>query len=213
MTELTPMKFFIDILRGRIKLGEKIVPVIANVEEIVELPFVTFHLSHTRELPYHITSLEVEGLEASRKVLRLAEYTMNVIIYATSVLERDSIISQVVELVNRARIAHFMFCKNLDGQICKTSNERCDAIQLYSEDSSYARCPYWGVDEESPNYRGPTSPFTEYGIFSVGVGRWDYDIEPDHKPPVHIATQEVNLIVEDEKTDKLPVYTGFKLKE
>lgn len=213
MAELDPLLFFQYIFKDRIAVDDRIIPVIIKLKEQIELPFVTFHLTHNRQLPYHISSFRVvSDTDVERSVMRLHEYTIDVLIYSNSVKERDEILQQVIDLTRKAQRNHYIFCRNYVEPNCIVTGRECDARTTYSPDSPFARCPYWNItDEEDPHYRGPTSPFLDFNVFSVQIGRWDHDLDTDHKPPIYIGRQEMIITVIETDKDTAPLYTNFKV--
>lgn len=213
MSELDPISFFQYILKDRVKVDEQIIPVIVKLKEKIELPFITSHLTHNRQLPYTLSTFAaVDGSTVKRSVMRLHEYTIDILIYANTVKERDEILQQVIDLTRKAQRNHYIFCRKYHESNCAETMRECDARRIHSADSPFAACPYWNVvDEESPNFRGPTSPLHDFNVFSIQIGRWDHDLDANHKPPVYIARQEIVIIIKQTEGDVAPLYTGFKV--
>ena len=212
MSEIQALRFMRYILKDRIAFDGKTIPVHIRLHEKIDLPFVLLQLTHNQRLPYNLTSYRpISDDDVERKLIRPHEYTILALIYAHTPRARDTILSKVIDLLLKADRGHYSLCLRYENGKCTTTGEECDARRL-NADSPFLPCPFANIrDRNDPHFRDPVTPHKQFGIGYVGLGRWDYDIDADHKPPLYLAKQEVRVVVEESEREAAPRCKGVRL--
>ena len=91
---------------------------------------------------------------------------MDIHIWAESSSDRDSIVRQIITILNESLMFNYKYCVNLSPlNICSTTNETCDAIGNTGRFGIQGKCPYCDIqDPTDSNYRNPS---TYYDLGSI----------------------------------------------
>lgn len=216
-TRIKVLQFFTDILRDRIKYGDRIIPVYSEHTERIEPPFITFRVQKNmrKPKPYNY-KLKTNGVVDGRLMGFFDIYTVNVIIFSTSAKMRDNLTAQVKEVIDKIQANHFSFCLNFDhvNETCKTTGRTCDARKLYSYDDFEAPCPYgYQTNPEKPDYRGPITPMEAYDITNYNVKGFLHVLDYSTKPPIYTTIYEVTVTIAEVYTSSAQPITGVKIRE
>jgi len=212
MSEIQALRFMRYILKDKIVLDGQKIPVLIKLREKIDLPFVLLQLTHNQRLPYNLTSYRAISSDSiERKLIRQHEYTILALIYAHTPRARDAILNKVIDMLLKADRGHYSLCLRYKDGKCETTDEECDARRL-NADSPFLACPFATIkDSEDPHFRDPITPHQYFNVDSVGIGRWDYDIDADHKPPLYLAKQEIRVVVEESEREAAPRCKGVRL--
>jgi len=223
-------KAFRSLLAGNITYNDKQVPVQVRTPPKAILPFVTIRSTIEKELydvydsdiwekmpnnhphfdPENPNRLYIFG----RERYLMEGRTVNILVFAADGLQRDGIISQIKGIVRDAKEWHYRFCANYDSGICKTTNERCDALTIVNRFSVNNQCPYSNIeDPEDPHYRNPCGHFASYDIVKVNLDRLTLDEVFEYEPPVYTGVLEYKVEVFYERDEKALPYCGFTIRE
>lgn len=198
--KIKALKFFTDILRGRITYDGKVVPVYTEHTERLEPPFITFRIQKNRRLPrtYNYKIRDESGAITGRLQGFFDVYMVNIVIFTTSIKMRDSIISQVKEIIDKVQFGHYEFCLNYDptNYTCKTTGQECDAHKIHQPDDFEASCPYsYQEDPSKTDYRGPVGPMQEYDISNYVVKDFVHFEDYSEKGPLYTTLYNVEVTV------------------
>ena len=107
------------------------------------------------------------------KVLRTTSHgVITLHVHANSKDEKDSLVFQVNQAIDRAFMGNYRECMNYDYTTghCETTSETCDATTVVNTYSYSEMCPYLDIEDKSdPLYRNPYDPFYDAGLRAVEV--------------------------------------------
>lgn len=131
-----PVLFLINLLKNRVFINDKVVPLINRSYPTEKLPCLTIDQSggslvldkYIKHTPNEVLFKEVET-------------TVKIHVWCTKEEERENILSQIKDCNNKCFMDHYSYCTKYNNGICKTLNHECKAMLIHNARTAKKQCP------------------------------------------------------------------------
>ena len=198
-------KTFVEILRDKIHINDKIIPVVIKDYPYDVTPCVTIsgfnrdRGAHRRQQvnvkhKLHPSHPLYDPKYPERRYPHTAEYSVKsyeitIHVWCDTEEERELIVNQVYDCLFYCMNLHYMFCVRFDreSRCCETSGEICDAIRDKGYHGLRGMCP--------SHHNHPLNIMSKNGIIknSVHISPHYEDDSRDKRAPLKHSVIEVNL--------------------